>query len=184
MKFSHLILIGALVMTASCARKLSPNEYIDSSTSGMVLEGVIVSARPVTVRGSDNLGDNGAGLLGGGLVGGIAGNQFGGGSGNTAATVGGVLVGAALGSVLQDQLSNDAGMEYIVKLNSNNIDKDSGYKEELTVNSGSKKPSTKTINSNLKSELISVVQGADVAFAKGTPVYIVYSDDRPRLIAR
>lgn len=179
------LLLAAMMLTTACARDLGAGEYVSSSTSGIVMEGVVVSARPVKVKETDKTQMNTGGLAGG-VVGGVAGSQIGGGGGRLAATVGGALAGMVLGSLAEDKLGESEGMEYIVKLDPQYIGDYADYQksESVRINAGSNKPSTSNIQTNLKSELISVMQGKDVIIAEGTPVYIIYSDDRPRLIAR
>ena len=111
------------ILLSACSRDMSSSTYVDSAASGVVLEGTVVSARPVKVKSADKLQNNGLGLLGGGVAGGVAGAQFGQGRGNAAATVGGVLAGAVLGSMLESELGQSDGMEYIVKINNDNTEK-------------------------------------------------------------
>ena len=167
MKHLHLA-FAALLMLSGCARNLDTNNYVSSSTSGVVLEGVVVSARAVTVSDTDRLGGNGAGIIGGGIAGGVAGSTIGQGKGAVLGAVGGAAIGAVAGAVIQDQLSTSDGMEYIVKLKDENIG--SPYKTRPAAQS--------------KTELISVVQGKDVVFSAGQKVYVIYNDDRPRMTAR
>ena len=156
-----LLMLSIITLLTSCARDMSSSSYVDSATSGIVLEGVIVSSRPVTIKGSDKLGDNTVGLLGGGVAGGVLGSTIGRGTGSVVGAVGGAAAGALLGSVVQQQLSESDGFEYIVKVNRDN-----------------------TPASNTKTELISVVQAKDVIYTNGQHVYVIYADDRPRLLAR
>src|SRR5690606_32550880 len=100
---SRYLLLGVLMLATACARDLGSDEYVSSSTSGMVLEGVVVSARPVKVKEEDKNQLNTGGLAGG-VVGGIGGSQIGGGSGQVAATVGGALAGMVLGSLMESRL--------------------------------------------------------------------------------
>lgn len=115
---SVTILFIALVTASACARDISPNVY----RSGAIGEaqttyaGKIIAAHEVLVKSEEELEDNQTGLLAGGLVGGVAGNQFGGGRGRIATTVGGALLGATLGTLAEGQMKQQTGMEYIVKL--------------------------------------------------------------------
>jgi outer membrane lipoprotein SlyB len=175
--------IGALSLTTACARDMSGRTYVDNATTGIVLEGVVVSARQVTVKSSDKAGESmGVGTLGGAAMGGIGGNTLGKGSGNAAATVGGVLIGGLIGHLLEDQLGQSQAMEYIVKVDEDNLDAAGGDKL-VTVNRGNTIKDKVVSNSNIKTKtkLISVVQGLDQVFSTGQKVYVIYNDNRPRL---
>lgn len=170
---------------AGCARNIDSGTYVSSDTSGVVLEGVVVSARQVNVKGSDKLQDNALGGIAGGVAGGAVGSTIGGGSGRTVATVGGAIAGAVIGAAIQDGLSSSQGMEYIVKVSKENVASGSAYSsnENITINQG--KVSQKITNStqtNLKTELISVVQGMDQVLQPGQRVYVIYNDSRPRVV--
>jgi outer membrane lipoprotein SlyB len=162
----------ALVL-ASCARDLSSNVYTSDSTLSLTVEGVVVSARPVTVKNTDKTGDNTGGMLAGGVMGGVLGSNVGKGGGNAIATVGGALAGAAAGAVLQDKLGTSKGYEYMVKVDTSKIKSD--YYE------GS--PAMRAaISSAATSGLITVVQGTDVVIPAGQKVYVIFSDSRTRII--
>ncbi len=184
---SKLTLLALAIFSLSaCERNLKSDTYTSSSSTGLVLEGVIVSSRPVTIKESDKLQDNGAGLLAGGVGGAAVGNTIGGGRGRTVSTVGGAIAGAVLGAVIQDQLSTSQGFEYIVRVNEENA-ADEKKNSELT-STRLKDPSINermknSIHTKMKTKMISVVQGQDVVFATGQKVYVIYSDDRPRLVA-
>lgn len=176
------VMVAALLLSA-CARDMSSATYTSGASGGVAVEGVIVSAREVTVKDNDQLQNNSAGILAGGVAGGVAGNSVGKGHGNAAATVGGALAGAVLGALIQDQLGTGQGMEYIVKVSKSNLDDTSVAKSDRKYNKD-KKASKVDVDTNLKTELVTVVQGRDQVFAVNQPVYVVYSDDRPRVIAR
>lgn len=184
MRLFSLVISLALVVSG-CARNMNSTTYTSSSAGGVVLEGTIVSARAVTIKDTDKLQDNALGGLGGAAVGGVAGNSVGGGKGRTAATVGGALAGAVAGALIQDQLSTSEGMEYIVKLDKGN---DAPNPNEKTATIHHVRESTvedkmrnQIKTEGTKSSLISVVQGKDVIYTPGQHVYVVYSDDRPRI---
>jgi outer membrane lipoprotein SlyB len=186
-KILSLTIIGAtLVLTTSCAKDLSGSTYVDSANAGVVLEGTVVSARPVKIKASDKLGgsgSNGLGMLGGGAMGGVAGNSFGKGTGNAAATVGGAILGAVLGNVIEDQLGQSDGYEYIVKVSEDNISNADNSDDNVSISTGNgiKNKITNNTKIKAKTKMISVVQGKDQIFSPGQKVYVIYSDDRPRL---
>lgn len=114
-----LMLFGALSLTmTSCARQLSSNVYSADhiGEACKTYSGVIVNAREVTVEGSDELGDNAAGIVGGGVGGAVLGSMVGKGRGNTLATVAGAGLGALGGAFAEKALKSQQGMEYIVAL--------------------------------------------------------------------
>ncbi len=183
-KISALVLVAALVLSA-CARNMSSNSYKSSDSSGKVVEGVIVNARPVQINESESLGDNAMGGLAGGVAGGVAGNAIGGGSGKNIATVGGVIAGALIGAAIQSELSNSEGMEYIVKIGGNNQAKAPAKKtKQVKVGTEEVSDSIKdSIQTNMKSEMVSVIQQDEVPLQKGQRVYVIYTDGRPRITA-
>ncbi len=186
-KIKLILLAVPLLLLASCSRDLSSNTYSDSSTVGLVVEGVVVSERHVKVKGSDKLGNNGAGIVAGGVGGGVVGSAIGNGRGSAVAAVGGALAGATIGALVQDQLSESEGIEYIISIKKENLAATSKSKEDLNINVGGSSVSNKvknSIDSNMKTELVSVVQGTDVVIPVGQKVYVIYSDDRPRLVAK
>jgi outer membrane lipoprotein SlyB len=177
----------ATLTLSGCARNMDSGTYVSSDAAGVVVEGVVVSARPVTIKETDKLQDNALGGLAGGVAGGAIGNTIGGGSGKTVATVGGAIGGAVLGAMIQDQLSSSDGMEYVVKVSKQNQNTDGRTytsKDSISIN-GSKiqQKITDNLDTNMKTELISVVQGKDVVFQPGQRVYVIYTDGRPRLTA-
>lgn len=111
-----LVVVSAC--SVSCARQISSDVYSGSSV-GEAAEsyfGVIVGSRQVTVEGSESLGDNTAGLIGGGIAGGLLGSMVGGGKGNTLATVAGAGLGAVGGAYAEKALKSQQAMEYTVSL--------------------------------------------------------------------
>lgn len=181
MKQISILLCAALLVTG-CARNMNSNTYSSSSAGGMVLEGTVVSARAITIKDNDKLQDNALGGIAGGAAGGIGASNIGKGSGSTAATAGGVIAGAVIGALIQDELSTSQGMEYVVKL------KDTGDVEDketrITYSKGNKvedQIKSKIKTKGTKSSLVSVIQGMDQVFVPGQKVYVIYSDDRPRL---
>jgi outer membrane lipoprotein SlyB len=181
-------LVGTFVaffLLTSCAREMSSDVYTSGATSGKVLEGRVISARPVTIKETDKLKDNTMGMLGGGLMGGVAGSSAGGGSGKTLATVGGAMLGAAAGALIQDKLGTSKGMEYIVRIDKKYISSLPAHKTKrqvtFGVNSAEQDVSQSIAVEDTKTDLISVIQGGDVIFQAGQHVLIIYSNDRPRL---
>lgn len=181
-----LVLMAAL-LTSSCARKMESNVYTSSSTVGKVIEGTVISARPVVIQNNDKLENNGMGMLGGGVLGAVAGSGFGKGTGQGVAAVGGALIGAAAGALVQSQLGKSQGMEYIVRIDSKYVNDipETVTKKEVKLGTDSVEDDVKGATSvqKTKTDLISVIQGQDTTFQAGQKVLVIYNDDRPRLAA-
>ncbi len=116
-------LVAASLLLGGCAKNISSNDYSEAEAGAVkqTYRGVIISARPVKVNGSDSLGDNQAGLLGGGVAGGLLGSQFGRGSGQVVGAVLGAAAGAVGGAFLEKGLKSQDGMEYTVELSSGRV---------------------------------------------------------------
>jgi outer membrane lipoprotein SlyB len=170
----------------ACQRDLGSTVYTEQNTVGVVLDGVVVSARQVTVKTKDKLQDNTTGGLIGGVAGGLGGNNLGKGKGNTAATVGGALLGAALGAVIENELGTQKAMEYIVKVEGDNDDTISRSTDiNIGGNSVAQRLKNNVQTTKIKTKTISVVQGMEEVFAPGQKVYVIYNDDnRARLTPR
>lgn len=172
-------------MIAGCTRNMNSSTYTAGSSGGVVLKGTVVSARPITIKNSDKLGDNGTGALAGAAVGGVGGSAVGKSSGNAAAVVGGAIAGAVAGALIQDALSTQEGMEYIVKIDKEyeSGEKKTKKRSDITHNRASVQDNVQgSIDlQEMRTSMLSVIQGKDVLFQKGDRVYVIYSDDRPRL---
>jgi len=178
-------LILCALLTTSCARNIGSNVYTDSATPGKVLEGTILFTRAVTIKAHDKLQDNTVGGLGGAAAGGLAGAQVGHDNGSLASGIGGALVGAVAGAYLQDALSTSEGMEYIVKLDAKYMQQNPQPSKKTSIKSTPSNEDTikSSIDTDTKTDIVSVVQASDPALHEGSHVYIVYNDDRPRLVA-
>jgi outer membrane lipoprotein SlyB len=174
-KISLLISIVLLTSIVSgCARDLSSNVYSSGSTLSLTLDGKVVAVRQVTVKENDKLGNNSGGMLAGGVAGGVLGSTVGSGNGQTVAVVGGALAGAALGAVVEDKLGTAKGYEYVVKVDTSKLK--SNYYEGNTA-------MRNAISSATTSGVVTIVQGADTVLSVGQKVYIIFSDDRTRVVA-
>ena len=184
--FRTLTLAAALSLSlSSCAKNLNNNAYTENSTVGIVYEGTVLSARQVIINANDKLGDKpGLGTLAGGLGGGIAGSEVGKGKGSAAGAVGGAVAGAVIGAIIDQQLNKQQGMEYIVKLSDDSLS-DAVEGNNKTIKLGGDSVSDKIRSSTklgMKSKIISVVQGLDQVVQPGQKVYVIYNDDRPRVV--
>ena len=161
------------VFVTSCARDLSSSTYTSDSTLSLTLEGKVISVRAVTIKESEKLGDNTGGMLAGGIGGAVLGSTVGKGGGNDLAMVGGALAGAALGAVVQDKLGQSKGLEYIVKLDTSKLK--SNYYEGNTA-------MRNAISAATTSGVITVVQSSENPLGMGQKVYVIFSDNRTRVI--
>lgn len=164
-----------LLFLSSCARDLSSNTYVSSSTLSLTLEGEVISAREVTIKDSDQRKNNASGILSGGPLGGIAASGIGSGNGSAIATVGGAIAGAIIGTIAEEKLSTSQGLEYIIKVDTSKL-KDDYY-------TGSNSMRT-AISSATTSGLITVIQGKDNPVQAGSKVYVIFSENRTRIIPR
>ena len=174
-KISLLISIVLLVSVVSgCARDLSSNVYSSGSTLSLTLDGKVVAVRQVTVKENDKLGNNSGGMLAGGVAGGVLGSTVGKGNGQTVAVVGGALASAALGALAEDKLGTAKGYEYVVKVDTSKLK--SNYYEGNTA-------MRNAISSATTSGVVTIVQGTDTVLSVGQKVYVIFSDDRTRVVA-
>ncbi|MDX1975512.1 MAG: glycine zipper 2TM domain-containing protein [Rickettsiales bacterium] len=178
------VFAASLLLVSGCSRNLSSSNYSANATGGKVLKGTVVSSRIVTIK-KDQLSDNVLGGAAGGVAGGVAGSAIGKGKGQTGATVGGAIAGAVAGALLEDALSTSDGVEYIVKIDGQHArSKQSTTKKSVRQYSAAstEKDVSQSIETNTESDLISVVQQDQILLASGTKVYVIYSDDRPRVV--
>lgn len=112
-------LIIALALLSGCAQNISPNSYSVGSV-GMVnrsIAGVIISARPVDIRGTAGLGGTA-----GAAAGAAAGSAIGGGTrANIVGAIGGAVVGGLTGAALEASATKQTGMEYVVETENGNL---------------------------------------------------------------
>ena len=171
-----------LLIVSACARNLDPNVYSerDAGQVSDTFQGVVLSSRPVTVGGADETLGNTTGLVVGGIAGGLAGNQIGSGSGQVAATVGGALVVAALGAVIQGEMSKQPGIEYVIKIWDNN----SAYSTSETVEDYRGRTTKRNKESRRDNErVLTIVQGPESTLQVGQRVFvIVQNNGRSRVI--
>ncbi len=169
--FAFVTLLSTL---SGCARDLSSSTYTSSSTLSLTLEGKVLSVRAVTIKENDKMGDNTGGMLAGGVMGAALGSGMGKGSGKGMAMVGTAIAGGLAGAALQGALSKDKGFEYIVKVDTSKL-KSTYYEGTAAMRNA--------ISSATTSGVVTIVQGADNPISVGQNVYVIYSDNRARVIA-
>lgn len=109
--FIKIALVSLLV--AGCAVAPSDSYSRRELNQSYRLEvGTVERVRPVPLQGTDS----GIGAIGGGAVGGIAGSTIGGGRGSDIASVLGVIGGLVVGNAIENQVTQDMGLELTVKL--------------------------------------------------------------------
>lgn len=121
MNIINKVLVSALLAVigiSGCTNSLSPDTYTTSTAGQLnrVVPGVVVSSRVVEVADDANAGDGGmAGTLGGAALGGIAGSSIGHGRGSALGLVGGAILGGIAGNAMQKQITQQTGIEYVIR---------------------------------------------------------------------
>ena len=118
MRISSKILLIFLVIfiSPSCAPNVSVDTYAVGSVGQVnrAIKGVIISARPVKISGTNSgVGTGagaGAGAIGGATLGGDA-------AGMAVGAIAGAVVGGVAGALTEKELTKQTGMEYVVKTN-------------------------------------------------------------------
>jgi outer membrane lipoprotein SlyB len=115
----HIIAASFIALAITgCAPSISPDTYTTSSAGQVnrVVKGVIDSSRVVELSGDTYTEGGGmVGTLAGGALGAVAGSTIGQGTGSVLAAIGGGLVGAGVGNMAEKKLTQQQGMEYVVK---------------------------------------------------------------------
>ena len=112
-----VVLSVALVLVISgCASSLSGSTYSRDQARQVqtVREGTVVDVRPVNIEGTKS----GVGAISGGVLGGAVGQTIGGGTGRILATGVGAVGGAIAGSVVEEGVTRQEGLEITVELDS------------------------------------------------------------------
>ncbi len=100
--------------TASCTPNISPDSYSVGSVGQVnrVVRGVVVSARPVAVSGTNSGIGSGAGAVAGGAGGSAIGGST---DANIVGAVGGAVIGGIVGAAIEESTTRQTGMEYIIE---------------------------------------------------------------------
>jgi len=120
MKTAGLIsILLSVILLAGCASSKSGEVYSrDEARKAMTVQlGTVEFVKEVQVEGSKS----GLGTAAGGIAGGIAGSTVGGGKGRTLAALGGAAVGAIVGNVAEEKITEFDGLEITVKLDSGKV---------------------------------------------------------------
>ncbi len=109
-----LFVVAAVLASLAACTTTSPDVVSrnDAQRMATVVDGVILSLRPVTVDGSQS----GVGAVAGGVVGGIAGGSVGGRREGTVAGVLGAVVGGVVGNAVERASTREEAVEILVQL--------------------------------------------------------------------
>jgi outer membrane lipoprotein SlyB len=113
MKSMSLVVATMSLVLAACSTT-SPDviKREDAQRMSNVLDGVVLSTRPVTVEGSQS----GLGAAAGGVVGGVAGSNVGKGSGAIVGGVLGAVAGGVAGNAVERGATREDAIEILVQL--------------------------------------------------------------------
>jgi outer membrane lipoprotein SlyB len=110
----HLCALAALVLAGCSTTSPDVIKRDDAQRMSNVLDGVVISTRPVTVEGSQS----GVGAAAGGVVGGVAGSTVGSGKGSVVGGTIGAVAGGVAGNAIERQVTREDAVEIIVQLKS------------------------------------------------------------------
>ena len=112
MKSSLVVATMSLVLAACSTTSPDVIKREDAQRMSNVLDGVVLSTRPVTVEGSQS----GLGAAAGGVVGGVAGSHVGKGSGAIVGGVLGAVAGGVAGNAVERGTTREDAIEILVQL--------------------------------------------------------------------
>lgn len=120
LRFRRRICLAAMavVSLAGCANQSASGgvySYQQAQQVQLVQPGTVLSARPITIQASYN---SGAGMAAGSAIGGLAGSAIGSHKGSYIAAALGALFGGLAGNSVERAVSQAAGLEVVVKLDS------------------------------------------------------------------
>jgi outer membrane lipoprotein SlyB len=109
----HVFTALAVLALAACATA-NPNvvQPYQAQRMSTVLDGTVLSVRPVTIDGSQS----GIGAGAGAIVGGVAGSNVGGGSGTIVGSVLGAVIGGVVGNAVERGTTQQNGVEIMVQM--------------------------------------------------------------------
>jgi outer membrane lipoprotein SlyB len=108
-----IVMILMVFLLSGCA--LQPSDSFsrrELNQTYRVEMGTVERVRNVSIQGTDS----GVGTIGGGALGGIAGGAIGGGRGSDIAAILGVIGGLLIGNAVEQQTTQELGLELTVKL--------------------------------------------------------------------
>lgn len=112
---AHLTLLAVIASLAACTTT-SPDvvQRGDAQRMATVVDGVVLSTRPVVVDGTQS----GVGATAGGVIGGVAGSSVGGRREAIAVGVIGAVVGGVVGNAVERMSTREEAQEILVQLKS------------------------------------------------------------------
>jgi outer membrane lipoprotein SlyB len=110
------LIVSALALAMAACTTTSPDVISrnDAQRMATVIDGTILSLRPVTVEGTQS----GVGAAAGGVVGGVAGASVGGRRESVAVGVIGAVVGGVVGNAVERMSTREEAVEILVQLKS------------------------------------------------------------------
>jgi len=120
MKKIYVLLASVpLILLGGCASNISSQSYEVGAVghTSKVVPATVISARPVEVAGTKNIG-----TPIGAVAGGVAGSAIGGGArSNILGAIGGAVIGGIAGSAIESGVTKQTGIEYVVELKSGGL---------------------------------------------------------------
>jgi outer membrane lipoprotein SlyB len=112
----RLLIAAAIVASLAACSTTSPDVIArgDAQKMSTVIDGVVLSTRPVTVEGSQT----GAGAAAGGVIGGVAGSSVGGSREAVVVGILGAVVGGIVGNAAERMGTREEAVELLVQLKS------------------------------------------------------------------
>jgi len=176
LKRTAIVALASLFTLASCGTDVSSDVYTVNSTMGLTMHGKVLSVRPVKVKEHASSKDAKLGGLAGGVLGGAGASGVGDGSGRAVAVVGAAIVGSLIGSYIESKLGEQDGFEYILQVDTSNIDKQADYYANSSIRAVASSATT--------DGLITIVQGNDTVINKGQEVFAIFNGSRARIVAK
>lgn len=112
MKFGLLTLVVASALSACASSNPDVIQRRDTQRMSIIQDGTVLSARAVTVEGSQS----GVGSLAGGVAGGVAGSTIGGHRESIVGTVLGAVIGGIVGNAAERAGTRENAVEILVQL--------------------------------------------------------------------
>jgi len=112
----RLLIAAAILASLAACSTTSPDVIArgDAQKMSTVIDGVVLSTRPVTVEGSQT----GAGAAAGGVIGGVAGSSVGGSREAVVVGILGAVVGGIVGNAAERMGTREEAVELLVQLKS------------------------------------------------------------------
>ena len=171
-----LLTAAMCINVTGCATNISPDTVQASDANQMqsAIPGTIVSKRAVTVKDKNILG-----TVSGAALGGVAASTIGGSDkAHLASGIAGALLGGYAGNKIEDKITTQKGIEYVVKLDqavsgTTNINRTGSYASKTSISSRSASNRYVNVVQGEGAELLNVGQRVMVAGVGGKHVTII-----------